>query len=83
MMRGNAARRMIVDAANNYLARSQSFRQLAMRHVQEAVCICRRRLLVSDETLRAAGYNGVTVAPARRTEPWGGRSSYAPKKVRR
>lgn len=77
-------RKEILAAANLQLDKNpHNWRKLGRRHMQEAVCIVRRNLLVSDNTLRAAGYNPVTVAPARRLEPWGGRSSYTPKKVRK
>lgn len=77
------SKQFILDAVNNYLAGSQGGRQLKRRHINEAVCIARRRLLVSNDTLRAAGYNEIPVRRQLRTEPWGGRSSYHPKKVRR
>jgi hypothetical protein len=66
------ARQDILDAANNYLAgRPNTWRLLGRRHIQDAVCIVRRKLLLSDETLHAAGFNGVKVPRPRRSEPWG------------
>lgn len=67
----------ILAAANLQLDKNpHNWRKLARRHIQEAVCIVRQNLLVSDDTLRRAGYNGVTVSPARRAEPWGGRGGF-------
>lgn len=63
------ARVDVLDAANNYLAgRPHSWRVLGPRHIQEAVCIVRRRLLLSDATLHAAGFNGVRTPKPRRME---------------
>lgn len=80
----NKVRTQILDAANAHLSRNpNTYRTLTGRHMQEAVCIVRHNMLVSDETLRIAGYNPVPTRPALRPCPWGGRSSYTPKKVRR
>ena len=57
----NAARWKIIQAANNaMLRRPRSPRPptlLGMKQIQQAVCITRRRSLVDDATLAAAGYN--------------------------
>lgn len=51
------ARRKIVEAANAHIrSNGRSARSLNRRHIQEAVCIVRRHILVKPEVLEAAGY---------------------------
>lgn len=51
------ARRVILEAANAARLDKDKTQVLGVRHIQEAVCICRRRLLVPAEVLEAAGFN--------------------------
>ncbi len=52
------ARRKIVDKAWAFRLRNgRSVKPITMRHLNEAVCICRRNRLVSRSTLAAAGFN--------------------------
>lgn len=53
----NEARTKIVQAANRHAARRRGKAPYTMRHIQQAVCIVRRRRLVSDDIIVAAGYN--------------------------
>lgn len=48
------ARHKIITEANR--VRDVSLDRLRMRHIQQAVCIVRRRRLVKPDVLRAAGY---------------------------
>lgn len=62
-----AARRKIIQAANAYRLRLHRaaptprppLRLLSARHIQQAVCIVRRRRLVKPEVLVTAGFRGL------------------------
>ena len=56
----NDARWVILDSANAYRAsRNASTPPYRMRHIQQAVCVCRRRRFVTDPYVyEAAGFRG-------------------------
>jgi hypothetical protein len=58
-MKADVACKEILDAANSFLARSTNSQPKTLRRkggMSEAVCIARRKKLVSNETLIAAGF---------------------------
>ena len=62
----NGARQEIVDAANKN--RGWSTKPFSQRRINDAVCVVRRRRLVSDEVLVEAGFNMVRFTPTRGTQ---------------
>lgn len=58
----NDARLKIIQAANRYKLTFSQIRGytptlFGSRHIQQAVCVCRRNLLVDEATLIEAGFN--------------------------
>lgn len=53
----NAARHQILNACNRWrMIEGSNGKPFGQRHIQLAVCMARRRRLVSAEVLEAAGY---------------------------
>lgn len=51
-----AARRVIIQTANGWMAQRLGLAPYGRRQIQQAVCLVRHRRLVDDRTLALAGY---------------------------
>lgn len=71
--------RLKILAAANRRRRSDVLKPFSQRTIQQAVCVARRRGLVSDDCLVTAGYNPRSPKdaerPAASTPPGGGRGA--------